>query len=106
MPAIVPRARGCRFGNLLATWRRQRVRLGRAGQRNRDEGGYTSIRTDDAPVAQGIEHPPPKRGAASSILAGRAIFRGALDRRVDAARRGTDANSRAIERLTPKGRRF
>ena len=28
-----------------------------------------------APVAQGIEHPPPKRGAASSILAGRANFR-------------------------------
>ena len=28
-----------------------------------------------APVAQRIEHPPPKRGAASSILAGRAIFR-------------------------------
>jgi hypothetical protein len=27
-----------------------------------------------APVAQGIEHPPPKRGAASSILAGRAIL--------------------------------
>src|SRR5215471_11897660 len=28
----------------------------------------------NAPVAQGIEHPPPKRGAASSILAGRATF--------------------------------
>lgn len=27
-----------------------------------------------APVAQGIEHPPPKRGAASSILAGRATL--------------------------------
>ena len=32
-----------------------------------------------APVAQGIEHPPPKRGAASSILAGRATFAALID---------------------------
>src|SRR5262245_56961000 len=44
------------------------------------KAGYTRVYTDHAPVAQGIEHPPPKRGAASSILAGRAIFCG-LDQR-------------------------
>src|SRR5688572_9796276 len=33
----------------------------------------------DAPVAQRIEHPPPKRGVGSSILSGRAIpLRGKL----------------------------
>src|SRR5437868_4912986 len=31
--------------------------------------------TRRAPVAQGIEHPPPKRGAGSSILPGRATIR-------------------------------
>src|SRR6266851_2275202 len=34
---------------------------------------YTDLHANIAPVAQRIEHPPPKRGAASSILAGRAI---------------------------------
>jgi hypothetical protein len=35
---------------------------------------YTSGYSNIAPVAQRIEHPPPKRGAAGSIPAGRAII--------------------------------
>ena len=37
--------------------------------------GTLTVATQGAPVAQGIEHPPPKRGAASSNLAGRTILR-------------------------------
>ena len=40
----------------------------------RRELATLTVAVDCAPVAQGIEHPPPKRGAASSILAGRATF--------------------------------
>ena len=35
---------------------------------------YTKVSSPLAPVAQRIEHPPPKRGAAGSIPAGRATF--------------------------------
>src|SRR5262245_44491252 len=39
-----------------------------------------AVALDRAPVAQRIEHPPPKRGAASSILAGRANLRSGTPR--------------------------
>ena len=39
------------------------------------KAGYTNGCNHTAPVAQRIEHPPPKRGAAGSIPAGRATFR-------------------------------
>src|SRR5207247_2876433 len=38
------------------------------------KAGYTNGCNHTAPVAQRIEHPPPKRGAAGSIPAGRASF--------------------------------
>src|SRR5579884_1738424 len=62
-----------------------------------DWGEPSSPRPIHAPVAQGIEHPPPKRGAASSILAGRATSltasldhrsNGVLNRRTAALRTG------------------
>ncbi len=41
----------------------------------RQAHGKLGLTSMHAPVAQRIEHPPPKRGAAGSIPAGRATFR-------------------------------
>src|SRR5262249_17210701 len=68
-----------------------------------------SLRFPSAPVAQRIEHPPPKRGAASSILAGRTSLDGAPPHTPAPSLRGDPfaplrsfaARSRASDSLAP-----
>jgi hypothetical protein len=86
---------------------------------------YTRVDLSNAPVAQGIEHPPPKRGAGSSILPGRATYRipgdtrltaewcfldedgseaGSLKKTILLAYRPTDGSSRQVLReASPRG---
>src|SRR4029450_13019732 len=66
---------GCnRSGDRPPAWSQRRAA-------ERPEGhGKLAVSSPDSPVAQGIEHPPPKRGAGSSILPGRATFE--INRRV------------------------